>query len=201
MTATSLQQTTYALLCRCFTPDVYIARCCKDLVQLALALVARFFVYVNDTLAVGEEPSSHSQSFAIPSRESLFASSSLSPQPTTPVSPQPGDGAMPQLVDLVHVSLPRERETQDCLLLQRVLRENFVSHATVVLGEDSAELRILRRALECVLRDKAEPEVASLMQTLLLINLANASTSIANARSVTSSYRMTNKPCGLARRR
>lgn len=48
----TLQQTTYTLLCRCFTRDVYIARCCKDLVQLALALVARFLVFVTDSLAV-----------------------------------------------------------------------------------------------------------------------------------------------------
>ena len=34
------------------------------------------------------------------------------------------------------------------------------------------------------------------LQALLLLNLAAASVSIASARSVTSSYRMTNKPCG-----
>ena len=201
MTRASVEQTTYALLCRCFTPDVYIARCCKDLVQLALALVARFFVYVDDTLAVAASSPSHSQTFAVPTRESLFAASSLSPQPTTPMSPQPGVGAVAQLVDLAHVSVSREHDTQDCLLLQQVLRGSFVTHATVVLGEDSAEQRILRRAMECVLRDKAEPEVAALLQALLLLNLSNASSSIANARSVTSSYRMTNKPCGAAGRR
>ena len=86
--------------------------------------------------------------------------------------------------------------TQDCLLLQQTLRGSFLTHAATVLGEDSAEQRILSRALECVLREKAEPALAALLQALLLLNLAAASVSIASARSVTSSYRMTNKPCG-----
>lgn len=47
--------------------------------------------------------------------------------------------------------------TQDCLLLQQTLRGSFLTHAATVLGEDSAELRILSRAVECVLREKAEP--------------------------------------------
>ena len=81
--------------------------------------------------------------------------------------------------------------TQDCLLLQQTLRGSFLTHAATVLGEDSAELRILSRAVECVLR-----ALAALLQALLLLNLAAASVSIASARSVTSSYRMTNKPCG-----
>ena len=86
--------------------------------------------------------------------------------------------------------------TQDCLLLQQTLRGSFLTHAATVLGEDSAELRLLSRAVECVLREKAEPALAALLQALLLLNLAAASVSIASARSVTSSYRMTNKPCG-----
>lgn len=101
----TLQQTTYTLLCRCFTRDVYIARCCKDLVQLALALVARFLVFVTDSLAVAFFFLPQSQSLAIPSHESLFAAATQSPQPSSPVSPQPGDGAVAQLVDLTHVGL------------------------------------------------------------------------------------------------
>ena len=61
--------------------------------------------------------------------------------------------------------------TQDCLLLQQTLRGSFLTHAATVLGEDSAELRILSRAVECVLREKAEPALAALLQALLLLNL------------------------------
>ena len=44
------------------------------------------------------------------------------------------------------------------------------------------------------MRSDGESVVSQLYESLLVINLYNASSSISNARSVTSSYRMTNKP-------
>lgn len=57
------------------------------------------------------------------------------------------------------------------------------------------ERELLIKAFELVIQQKGEEVIQKLYQGLLLINLYNASTSISNARSVTSSYRMTSKPC------
>ena len=166
---------TYSLICRCFTQEVYIPRCCKDLLQLALALISRYLSYITDTLA----------SFGIPEKETILASSSVSPQPSTPVStPTIPDTCVPQLVDLVH----------DFVLLKNVLNDQFVTQTKNVLKEGSTELTVILKAFSYVLENEGNKVVNTLMDTLLTINLYNASTSISNARSVTSSYRMTNKP-------
>lgn len=57
------------------------------------------------------------------------------------------------------------------------------------------ERDLLIKAFGIVIQQKGEEVIQKLYQSLLLINLLNASTSISNARSVTSSYRMTSKPC------
>ena len=91
---------TYSLLCQCFTPDVF-----KDLLQLALALLSRYFVYVRDTLQVLSFPSLHPQSTNLPTKESI-TSSSLSPQPTSPASPTPlAEATTTLIVDLLYVCL------------------------------------------------------------------------------------------------
>lgn len=96
---------TYSLLCQCFTPDVFIDRCCKDLLQLALALLSRYFVYMRDTLQVLSFPSFHLQSTNLPTKESI-TSSSLSPQPTSPASPTPlAETTTTLIVDLLYVRL------------------------------------------------------------------------------------------------
>lgn len=63
-----------------------------------------------------------------------------------------------------------------------------------MLKEDSTELKVILKAFSCVLENEGRKTTEALMEALLAINLYNASTSISNARSVTSSYRMTNKP-------
>lgn len=66
---------------------------------------------------------------------------------------------------------------------------------TEVVGSEK-QVKLVSRAMECVLEKEGNDLIASLYQGLLVINLYNASSSISNARSVTSSYRMTNKPSG-----
>lgn len=74
------------------------------------------------------------------------------------------------------------------------MSDQFVTQAQNVLKEDSTELKVILKAFSCVLENEGRKATEALMEALLAINLYNASTSISNARSVTSSYRMTNKP-------
>lgn len=80
------------------------------------------------------------------------------------------------------------------MLLKNVLNDQFVTQTKNVLKEGSTELTVILKAFSYVLENEGNKVVNTLMDTLLTINLYNASTSISNARSVTSSYRMTNKP-------
>ncbi|OAO11794.1 oligomeric Golgi complex subunit 2 [Blastocystis sp. ATCC 50177/Nand II] len=167
--------TTYALACQCFAPDVFIGRCCKDLTQLALALVAAFFNFVRTTL----------QGLSLPTMEGITASATAQPAtPTTPTTPVAiNDATTAFLVDLLH----------DVLLLQESLRGRFVAQIAGVLG-GAKQVELVKRAIECLLEKEGSELIGALYQGLLVINLYNASSSISNARSVTSSYRMTNKP-------
>lgn len=83
------------------------------------------------------------------------------------------------------------------LLLQESLRGRFVAQIAGVLG-GAKQVELVKRAIECLLEKEGSELIGALYQGLLVINLYNASSSISNARSVTSSYRMTNKPCGNA---
>ena len=80
------------------------------------------------------------------------------------------------------------------LLLQESLRGRFVAQIAGVLG-GAKQVELVKRAIECLLEKEGSELIGALYQGLLVINLYNASSSISNARSVTSSYRMTNKPC------
>ena len=80
------------------------------------------------------------------------------------------------------------------MLLKTVLGEQFMAQTKNVLKEGSTELKVILKAFSCVLESEGKNVVNTLMESLLTIHLYNASTSISNARSVTSSYRMTNKP-------
>lgn len=81
------------------------------------------------------------------------------------------------------------------LLLRESFATRFVPQITEVVGSEK-QVKLVSRAMECVLEKEGNDLIASLYQGLLVINLYNASSSISNARSVTSSYRMTNKPSG-----
>lgn len=47
-----IHQITYSLISHIYMQDVYINQCCQSLMQLALALLERFYLYVEDTLEV-----------------------------------------------------------------------------------------------------------------------------------------------------
>lgn len=104
--------TTYALACQCFAPDVFIGRCCKDLTQLALALVAAFFNFVRTTLQVSLAAPPHPQGLSLPTMEGITASATAQPAtPTTPTTPVAiNDATTAFLVDLLHVRVATGRE-------------------------------------------------------------------------------------------
>ena len=81
------------------------------------------------------------------------------------------------------------------LLLQESITTRFVPQIATVL-DNAKQVELIKKALACLLEKEGSELIGQLYQGLLVINLYNASSSISNARSVTSSYRMTNKPSG-----
>ena len=79
------------------------------------------------------------------------------------------------------------------LLLRNSINDRFIPQITALLNNDR-QVSLSQKAVECVMKSDGESVVSQLYDSLLVINLYNASSSISNARSVTSSYRMTNKP-------
>lgn len=79
------------------------------------------------------------------------------------------------------------------LLLRNSINDRFMPQIAALLNNDR-QVSLIQKAVECVMRSDGESVVSQLYESLLVINLYNASSSISNARSVTSSYRMTNKP-------
>ena len=94
--------TTYSLVCQCFAPGVYIARGCKALTMLELALIAAFFNFIRTTLNVPLVSWPHPQGLNLPTMESITTSATT--QTTSPVPAAPiGDATTAFLVDLLHV--------------------------------------------------------------------------------------------------
>lgn len=79
------------------------------------------------------------------------------------------------------------------LLLRNSINDRFIPQIAALLNNDR-QVSLIQKAVECVMTSDGESVVSQLYESLLVINLYNASSSISNARSVTSSYRMTNKP-------
>ena len=79
------------------------------------------------------------------------------------------------------------------LLLRNSINDRFIPQIAALLNNDR-QVSLIQKAVECVMKSDGESVVSQLYDSLLVINLYNASSSISNARSVTSSYRMTNKP-------
>ena len=79
------------------------------------------------------------------------------------------------------------------LLLRNSIHDRFIPQIAALLNNDP-KVTLIQKAVECVMKSDGESVVSQLYESLLVINLYNASSSLSNARSVTSSYRMTNKP-------
>ena len=75
------------------------------------------------------------------------------------------------------------------------MQDQFLAGVEKVLGAKSREYACICKAVELVWSQEGEKVIDDLYEAVLAINLINAASSISNARSVTSSYRMTNKPC------
>ena len=138
---------------------------------------------------------SHAQNMTFPSKESLITTS-VSPQPTTPssnTSYSTDEATLSLLTSLIHVAALYSFYTQDIVLLHSSLT-SFVQ-TSLEQSISSKEKELILKAVQMVINQDGGNLINVLYNNILLINLLNASTSLSNVRSITSSYRMTNKPC------
>lgn len=103
-----INQITYSLITYIYSDSIYLSKCNSSLLQLALALLKRYYVYINATLEVFLFFYSFDiQNLSLPTKESLF-SMNLSPQPSTPsptVSYSVDDSIVSLLSSFIHVFL------------------------------------------------------------------------------------------------